>query len=117
VRRFDDLLSSKNSTGLANLYGPTEATIDVSYYDCFTQGELNLIPIGKPIDNIQLYILDKNLHVQPVGIAGELYIAGVGLARGYLNRPELTAEKFSLRRPGGALFVKTAPPGPPHKNF
>jgi amino acid adenylation domain-containing protein len=94
VKRFDDLLSGKNSTGLANLYGPTEATIDVSYFNCFTQNDLNLIPIGKPIDNIRLYILDQNLHVQPVGIAGELYIAGVGLARGYLNRPGLTAERF-----------------------
>jgi tyrocidine synthetase-3 len=94
VKRFDERLASKNSTGLANLYGPTEATIDVSYYDCFTRDDLNPIPIGKPIDNIRLYILDKNLQVQPMGIPGELYIAGVGLARGYLNRPELTAEKF-----------------------
>jgi tyrocidine synthetase-3 len=98
VKRFDEILSGKNSIRLANLYGPTEATIDVSYYDCFTQDDLNLIPIGKPIDNIQLHILDKNLHIQPVGIAGELYIAGVGLARGYLNRPELTVEKFVEHR-------------------
>jgi tyrocidine synthetase-3 len=98
VKRFDELLSGKNSIRLANLYGPTEATIDVSYYDCFTQDDLNLIPIGKPIDNIQLHILDKNLHIQPVGIAGELYIAGVGLARGYINQPELTVEKFVEHR-------------------
>jgi acyl carrier protein len=94
VKAFKDILFDENSTRLANLYGPTEATIDVSYYDCFEDNNLDVIPIGKPIDNIQLYILDKKLHLQPVGIAGELYIAGVGLARGYLNRPELTAEKF-----------------------
>ena len=94
VRRFAGLFPGKNSPGLANLYGPTEATIDVSYYDCFTRDELNLIPIGKPIDNIHLHILDKHLQVQPVGIAGGLHIAGVGLARGYLNRPELTGERF-----------------------
>jgi amino acid adenylation domain-containing protein len=94
VKAFRDILFNENSTQLANLYGPTEATIDVSYYDCFEDNNFDVIPIGKPIDNIQLYILDKNLHVQPVGIAGELYIGGVGLARGYINRPELTAEKF-----------------------
>ncbi|UCH95523.1 MAG: amino acid adenylation domain-containing protein, partial [Candidatus Aminicenantes bacterium] len=116
VKRFYNLLHKENGTGLANLYGPTEATIDVSYYDCFDDYNLEAIsiPIGKPIDNIQLYILDNHLHLQPVGIAGELCIAGVGLARGYLNRCELTAEKFCLRRPG-ALFEKTAPG--PRKNF
>ncbi|MFC2145978.1 amino acid adenylation domain-containing protein [Acidobacteriota bacterium] len=94
VKAFKDILFNENSTRLANLYGPTEATIDVSYYNCFENNDFDVIPIGKPIDNIQLYILDKNLHVQPVGITGELYIAGIGLARGYLNRPGLTAERF-----------------------
>jgi len=94
VKAFKNILFSENSTRLANLYGPTEATIDVSYYNCFENNDIDVIPIGKPIDNIQLYILDKNLHIQPVGITGELYIAGMGLARGYLNRPELTAERF-----------------------
>ncbi|WP_036693983.1 amino acid adenylation domain-containing protein, partial [Paenibacillus tyrfis] len=82
-------------TRLINLYGPTEATVDVSYYEC-TAGELSgTVPIGKPIDNIRLYIIGEgNQGLQPVGVAGELCIAGVGLARGYLNRPELTEEKF-----------------------
>jgi tyrocidine synthetase-3 len=110
VRRFAELFSGKNSTGLANLYGPTEATIDVSYYDCFTQDDFNLIPIGKPIDNIQLHILDKHLQVQPVGIAGELYIAGVGLARGYINQPELTNQKLLWGVQGGG-FLEKSPPG------
>jgi amino acid adenylation domain-containing protein/thioester reductase-like protein len=81
------------NAALHNLYGPTEAAIDVTAYDC-SQLEYPFIPIGKPIDNIQLYILDRHDHPQPIGVPGELHIAGIGLARGYLDRPELTAEKF-----------------------
>jgi amino acid adenylation domain-containing protein/non-ribosomal peptide synthase protein (TIGR01720 family) len=102
---------------LINLYGPTEATVDVSYFNCSKCDALKDIPIGKPIDNIQLLVIDRYFHLQPIGSAGELCISGVGLARGYLNQPELTAGRFCLRRPGGALFEKTAPPGPPRKNF
>src|SRR5579864_6077113 len=78
---------------LHNLYGPTEAAIDVTAYDC---SQLNhaFVPIGAPIDNTQIYILDRQQRLQPVGVAGELHIAGDGLARGYLNRAELTEEKF-----------------------
>lgn len=94
VKRFNKVINKKYGTKLSNLYGPTEATVDVSYYDCETDDSFNIIPIGKPIDNIQLYILDKNYNVLPIGVAGELYIAGDGLARGYVNRKELTAEKF-----------------------
>jgi surfactin family lipopeptide synthetase A len=94
VQGFNQLLNQENGTILANLYGPTEATIDVSYFDCWQGGENEIIPIGKPIDNIGLYILDKHLHIQPIGIPGELCISGIGLTRGYLNRPGLTAEKF-----------------------
>lgn len=83
-----------NGTKLANLYGPTEATIDVSYYDCIAEDCLDSVPIGKPIDNIQLYVMDKKMQLQPIGVPGELCIAGVGLASGYLNREDLTAEKF-----------------------
>ncbi|MGG0120491.1 amino acid adenylation domain-containing protein [Bacillus paranthracis] len=82
----------KNGKKLINLYGPTEATIDVSYFDCSDDNK-KVIPIGKPIDNTKLYVL-KNNEIVPVGVTGELYIAGDGLARGYVNRPELTAEKF-----------------------
>ncbi|MEI5640036.1 MULTISPECIES: non-ribosomal peptide synthetase [unclassified Pseudoalteromonas] len=81
------------SCQLHNLYGPTEAAIDVSYWDC--SGDISKgVPIGKPIDNTQLYILDPNLNLVPEGAVGELHIGGDGLARGYLNRPELTAERF-----------------------
>jgi len=85
---------SVSQAKLYNLYGPTEAAIDVSYWECFINSTLNSVPIGRPINNVQLYVLDKSKGVTPIGVAGELYIGGVGLARGYLKRPELTAEKF-----------------------
>ncbi|MDQ1350148.1 MAG: hypothetical protein QG657_449, partial [Acidobacteriota bacterium] len=79
---------------LENIYGPTESTVYSSKYSLADWNGRGSIPIGKPMPNIKLYILDKNNNLQPLGIVGELAIAGVGLARGYLNRPELTAEKF-----------------------
>lgn len=94
VKKFNALLNKRFETKLANLYGPTEATVDVSYFDCSIGEEFDIIPIGKPIDNIHLYIVGKDMKLQPVGIPGELCISGDGLARGYLNRPELTKEKF-----------------------
>ena len=77
-----------------NLYGPTEAAIDVSYFDCRDVALYPQTPIGKPIQNIELLILDKYNRLCPLGVEGELCIAGDGLARGYLNKPELTLEKF-----------------------
>ena len=74
-------------TKLINLYGPTEATVDVTYYDCDLEKEAMIIPIGRPIDNTELYVLDQYQQVVPIGVAGELYLGGVGLARGYFNRP------------------------------
>ncbi len=94
VEDFNRILWSTNGTKLINLYGPTEAAVDVSYFDCSTGQSLEVIPIGKPIDNIELYVMDKYNNLMPVGVPGELCIAGVGLARGYINRLELTAEKF-----------------------
>lgn len=96
VKKFFELLGSETGIGLINLYGPTEATVDVSYFVChWPEVEvLSTVPIGKPIDNLHLYIMDHTGHVVPVGVGGELYIGGVGVARGYLNRPGLTAEKF-----------------------
>ncbi|AFZ11266.1 amino acid adenylation domain protein [Crinalium epipsammum PCC 9333] len=79
---------------LHNLYGPTEAAIDVTFWECQSNSELKIVPIGRPIANTQLYILDSYLQPVPIGIPGELHIGGVGVARGYLNRPELTKEKF-----------------------
>ena len=78
---------------LYSLYGPTEAAVGVTAFDC-SQLHFPIVPIGTPIDNTQIYILDQHNHLQPIGVVGELHIAGDGLARGYLNRPELTREKF-----------------------
>ncbi len=76
-----------------NAYGPTETTVCATMYLCeneYPKGP----PIGKPIDNFKVYVVDENLNPVPAGVPGELIVGGVGLARGYLNRPDLTAEKF-----------------------
>ncbi len=91
VKQSSSLIEN-NGTKLINLYGPTEATIDVTYYNC-NVNDIS-IPIGKPISNTQMYVLDNNRLLCPVGVPGELYIAGDGLARGYLKRDELNNEKF-----------------------
>ena len=90
TKRFFDRLDCQ----LHNLYGPTEAAIDVTYWQCQPEGDLQVVPIGRPIANTQTYILDKHLQPVPIGVSGELHIAGVGLARGYLNQPKLTEERF-----------------------
>jgi amino acid adenylation domain-containing protein len=76
-----------------NAYGPSEATVCATLYQCGTVDDGNL-PIGAPIPNVHIYVLDEHLQPVPVGAVGEIYIGGVGVARGYLNRPELTAQRF-----------------------
>jgi amino acid adenylation domain-containing protein len=79
---------------LWNLYGPTETTVWSTIHPVTSPN--GPVPIGRPIANTDVYILDRNLHPVPIGINGELYIGGHGVARGYLNRSELDAEKFIL---------------------
>ncbi len=93
VNDFNKLRGAYKLPQLINLYGPTEATVDVSYYNCPLESAENVY-IGKPIDNTRLYVVNGKNILQPLGVPGELLIAGVNLARGYLNRPELTNEKF-----------------------
>mgnify|MGYP005834128821 CR=1 FL=1 len=94
-----------SSTKIYNMYGPTETTVWSTLKEVTGNKELN---IGKPIANTEIYILDKHNRLQPVGVPGELCIAGHGLARGYLNRPELTAEKF-VSNPFGTLDRERLP--------
>ncbi|MCG7410875.1 non-ribosomal peptide synthase/polyketide synthase, partial [Paenibacillus sp. ACRRX] len=94
VERFQRFIAPVNGARLINLYGPTEATVDVTYFDCEAGQPYVSVPIGKPIDNTRIYIVSEQNQLQPIGVAGELCIAGVGLARGYWMRPELTADKF-----------------------
>ncbi len=82
------------SANLHNLYGPTEAAIDVTHWHCPPAPNLSSVPIGRPIANTQIYLLDAQLQPVPIGVPGELHIGGAGLARGYLNRDELNAAKF-----------------------
>lgn len=90
-RRFFECLSKAE---LHNLYGPTEASIDVSYYACKPKSTYSSVPIGKPVANTQLHILDSELQPVPLGVVGELYLGGIQLARGYLNRDDLTLSTF-----------------------
>ncbi|WP_277758203.1 non-ribosomal peptide synthase/polyketide synthase [Pseudomonas sp. A34-9] len=93
VRRFKRQLPGSE---LHNLYGPTEAAVDVTAWNCAGPLEQTAdnTPIGKPIANTRMYILDGQQQPVPQGVVGELYIGGVQVARGYLNRPELSAERF-----------------------
>jgi amino acid adenylation domain-containing protein/thioester reductase-like protein len=91
----------KRCARLWNLYGPTETTVWSTMYQVPPEnkrGVSNIVPIGKPVANTQIYILDSNLQPVPMGVIGDLYIGGDGVSRGYLNRPELTAERF-IRNP------------------
>jgi amino acid adenylation domain-containing protein len=85
---------AKLGAELHNLYGPTEAAVDVTFWACQRSSSRPIVPIGRPIANTQIYILDPRLQPAPIGVAGELHIGGIGLARGYLNRAELTEQKF-----------------------
>ncbi len=95
-----------NKVSLHNLYGPTECAVDVSYYPCVPT-DVDPVPIGKPIYNTQLHIVDKYLNPTPIGVTGELCIAGVNVGQGYLNNEELTNEKFIDNPFGEGKLYKT----------
>ena len=107
VERFHKTISNVTGTTLTNLYGPTEAAIDVSYFDCDENYlNYNSIPIGKPIDNIQLFILNDDCICE-IGETGEIFISGIGLAKGYLNNPKMTNERFVYKNmfPGKRMYA------------
>ena len=94
---IDKIESLKPDCRVFNHYGPTETTVGVATYNVSRAERppsAATVPIGKPISNIQAYILDSDLTAVPIGVAGELYFGGEGVTRGYLNRPELTADRF-----------------------
>jgi amino acid adenylation domain-containing protein len=115
VRRFYTRI---HGAALHNLYGPTEASVDVSHWTCEPAAER--VPIGRPIANLRLHVVDRDLQPQPAGVAGELLLGGIGLARGYLARPDLTAAAFVpdpfATEPGDRLYrtgdlARTLPDG------
>ena len=106
--RLKNRFVERFSAGLYNGYGPTETTIAATFYTCARGTTDAPIPIGRPIANTQIYILDSHFNPVPVGLAGEIYIGGTGVSRGYLNDPESTAGTFVPDpfggKPGGRLY-------------
>jgi tyrocidine synthetase-3 len=104
---------------LENIYGPTEAAIYSSGYGLSDWNGVDNISIGKPLQNVRIYILGNYDQIQPIGVAGELCISGTGLARGYLNNPGLTREKFNKKLLWGVQgggFLEKSPPGRRRQN-
>ena len=114
TRELEERTRKRTGAEVSNLYGPTEAAIDVTYWICGGEGGVGWAPIGKPIANTEMYVLDGGLEATPVGVKGEIYIGGAGLARGYLRRAEMTAERFVPARygeRGGARMYRTGDVG------
>lgn len=95
IQGFYDRFKDNNPT-ITNVYGPTECCVDSTYYHLSREKVRNLtsIPIGMPLQNYKIYILNEDMNILPVNTTGEIYISGDGLAKGYLNKLELTTEKF-----------------------
>ncbi|KAF9948754.1 hypothetical protein BGZ72_009365 [Mortierella alpina] len=95
VEAFSEVLQHGGRVRLLNVYGPTEATVIATTFEATSAiNQLDRMPIGRPMSNTQVYVLDKYLNPVPLGVVGELYIGGPGVANGYLNRPDLTAQRF-----------------------
>jgi amino acid adenylation domain-containing protein len=102
-QRFFARFRGAGAPRLHNLYGPTEAAVDVTSWECRREAAAGrVVPIGRPVANTAIYLLDSRLRPAPLGVPGELYIGGVQVGRGYLRRPELTAERFVPDPCGGA---------------
>ncbi|HVR99227.1 MAG TPA: amino acid adenylation domain-containing protein [Thermoanaerobaculia bacterium] len=103
-----DRAFARLAADLCNLYGPTECAIDVTFWPCRRDDPRPTVPIGRPIANLRVHLLDGQLQPVPAGLPGELYAAGVGVGRGYLGRPDLTAERFLpdpfAAGPGGRMY-------------
>ncbi|HVX38494.1 MAG TPA: amino acid adenylation domain-containing protein, partial [Gemmatimonadaceae bacterium] len=99
---------AKRPVRMANLYGPTEAAVDTVFKVADPDGPATAVPIGRPVSNVQAYVLDARMEPVPTGVVGELYLGGTSLARGYYGRPGATAEKFVpnpfARAPGERLY-------------
>ena len=106
---YYELKKALDPEKIINIYGPTETTINATLYQFERKGnskmKMDVLPIGKPLMNYKIYILDENLNLVPVGIRGELCISGAGVGRGYLNRPELTAEKFNRSYKSNSTYI------------
>jgi amino acid adenylation domain-containing protein/FkbM family methyltransferase len=101
---------AKMSPELKNLYGPTETSIDATMWNCVPGYKGEVVPIGRPLSNVQTYLLDSRLRPVAIGTPGELHVGGLGLSRGYENKPDMTAERFipnSFSEEAGARFYKT----------
>ncbi|WP_268626158.1 non-ribosomal peptide synthetase [Paenibacillus alvei] len=94
TRKLRDLFREEFDCGLYNHYGPTEVTVDATTFDCRLEFEGEIVPIGSPLGNVMVYVLDRMMNIVPAGVPGELYISSPGLARGYLHDPERTADSF-----------------------
>ncbi|WP_342618726.1 amino acid adenylation domain-containing protein [Rhodoferax sp. GW822-FHT02A01] len=97
---------SSTKARLFNVYGPTEACIFATAWECVSGPASNVLPIGYPVDDTSIYVLDSKLHQLPLGMHGQIFIGGAAVARGYLNRPDLDAQAFypDPFRPGGRMY-------------
>ncbi|KAF9957565.1 hypothetical protein BGZ72_001655, partial [Mortierella alpina] len=111
LEAFSALFEHSGRVQMINAYGPTEATVcTTAYVATRSIGAMDRLPIGRPISNTQLYVLDNHRNPVPIGVVGELYIGGPGVANGYLNRPDLTEERFvadPFSKAQGARLYKT----------